>query len=80
MVFVLHERAIDEDFADANLPKLEGENLQSADKLLAPGRIPSRVGVLLSAAAHEPRFAQFIEGKLVVSGRQEAVAVEGRNE
>jgi hypothetical protein len=55
MIFVLHERAVGEDFADANLPKLAGENLQSADKLLAPDGIPSRIGLLLSAAAHEPR-------------------------
>ena len=54
MIFILHERAVGEDFADANLPKLAGENLQSADKLLAPSGIPSRIGILLSAAAREP--------------------------
>jgi hypothetical protein len=69
MIFVLHKRAVGEDFMDANLPKLAGENLQSADKLLAPGGIPSRILLLLSAAAHEPRLAQFLEGKHVVSWR-----------
>jgi len=62
MVFVLHERAVGEDFADANLPKLTRENLQSADKLFAPGGIPSRIVLLFPRAANEPRFAQFIEG------------------
>src|ERR1017187_2817946 len=62
MVFVLHDRAVSKDFAYANLPKLAGENLQSADKLLAPRSIPSRIVLLFPGAADERRFAQFIDG------------------
>ena len=77
MVFVFYERAVGENFADANPPKLARENLQIIDQSFPPRLVPRRVCNRIPRTGDENRLAEFVEGQFIVGGRKEAICVKG---
>src|SRR5439155_1780319 len=74
VIFVRHERAIDEDLFDADLPQLANHDFQVAYKLFAPTHVPTRRAYVRSS--HEVRCAQLRQRHRVVAFREKPVARE----
>jgi len=68
--------SFEEDLGDPDLPELAHEHLCLVHKVLPPGCVPIR-DLRVGRTHHKNRATESVEGRLVVTWRQQPTFVEG---